>query len=749
VLGEDGEEVEEDEDEEGIATQVSDWSDGSDRAGDGSDFDFETLGAPRAPAKPSRKAKAAKKAPTGGKEEEEEGMQLSEAQIRTVERELGLDVKKGASVEERRAAAQEAVREVADMLRKAGHGNIGKTAADRQKMQLAYRIISKAGIAVKGFSGSGSGEWLRAWLRTTGEAHEAEFASTTSGRGWLVGLLAAKTRKAAAGGSMIGSKGATSSGRQLRAKQDLGAALKALIKADLSFAVWTVIDLERALYWGAVEHQTEAWGGVTEGSLLLRICRFAACFYGERLGLALAVGGCPSSRQNAAHGWYHHCLVRECARAWSAVLEPDPPPGTVAVLKVYIAADGTFEEHSFTDRAGLVDILYRLRRTQSTRGIAPEREDTSRRLAEEQATSLREEQGDRPLMPGACPYELFREVEGVRTLLCDRAGWHSGRMARAIGVNWPPVRATAVQPAETAAEKKAYTAQLEAGVATAEAAVPRGMSNELVLLLGLAARLEHEDPAIVQPQIEAALATLGDARPSFEAVVEASLRRTMHAVRPDVKGGHRSLESQGGMTAAQAKRSPAAAKRVRSQVASDNVRSTGKSIAKEMVAAAQRKDETEQEARFRLAQSSKGTASIEKQGGVLPGDSDAVKKQKKGDAAFGGQGVGSLQQSVRGPSANLARFAKTEESRKAELQDAVANATSTSASGSSTVDYDSIGQAELRGLYAAMRKEMDGGERLPKSAEMRKGGGDNKIKNALRMRDAGKSVDDILACGQV
>jgi len=249
------------------------------------------------------------------------------------------------------------------------------------------------------------------------------------------------------------------------------------------------------------------------------------------------VGGCPSSRQNAAHGWYHHCLIRECARAWSAVLEPDPPPGTVAVLKVYIAADGTFEEHSFTDRAGLVDILYRLRRTQSTRGIAPEREDTSRRLAEEQATSLREEQGDRPLMPGACPYELFREVEGVRTLLCDRAGWHSGRMARAIGVNWPPVRATAVQPAETAAEKKAYTAQLEAGVATAEAAVPRGMSNELVLLLGLAARLEHEDPAIVQPQIEAALATLGEARPSFEAVVEASLRRTMHAVRPDVKGG--------------------------------------------------------------------------------------------------------------------------------------------------------------------------------------------------------------------
>jgi len=254
------------------------------------------------------------------------------------------------------------------------------------------------------------------------------------------------------------------------------------------------------------------------------------------------VGGCPSSRQNDAHGWYHHCLLRECARAWSAVLEPDPPPGTVAVLKVYITADGTFEEHSFTDRAGLVDILYRLRRAQSTRGIAPEREDTSRRLAEEQATSLREEQGDRPLMPGACPYELFREVEGVRTLLCDRAGWHSGRMARAIGVNWPPVRATAVQPAETAAEKKAYTAQLEAGVATAEAAVPRGMSNELVLLLGLAARLEHEDPAIVQPQIEAALATLGEARPSFEAVVEASLRRTMHAVRPDVKGGEKKAE---------------------------------------------------------------------------------------------------------------------------------------------------------------------------------------------------------------
>ena len=92
----------------------------------------------------------------------------------------------------------------------------------------------------------------------------------------------------------------------------------------------------------------------------------------------------------------------------------------------------------------------------------------------------------------------------------------------------------------------------------------------------------------------------------------------------------------------------------------------------------------------------------------------------------------------------LTRYGKTEESRKAELQDAVANASSTSASGSSTVDYGSIGRPELRGLYAALRKEMDGGERLPKSVDMRKAGGDDKIKIALRMRDAGKSVDDIL-----
>lgn len=92
----------------------------------------------------------------------------------------------------------------------------------------------------------------------------------------------------------------------------------------------------------------------------------------------------------------------------------------------------------------------------------------------------------------------------------------------------------------------------------------------------------------------------------------------------------------------------------------------------------------------------------------------------------------------------LSRNGKTEESRKAELQDAVANATSTSAGGSSTVDYDSMEQPELRGLYAALRQEMDGGERLPKSVDMRKEGGDKKIKIALRIRDAGKSVDDIL-----
>ena len=97
-----------------------------------------------------------------------------------------------------------------------------------------------------------------------------------------------------------------------------------------------------------------------------------------------------------------------------------------------------------------------------------------------------------------------------------------------------------------------------------------------------------------------------------------------------------------------------------------------------------------------------------------------------------------------GVAGNLSRFGKTEESRKAELQDAVANASSTCASGSSTVDYDSIGQPELRGLYAALRKEMDGGECLPKSVDMRKAGGDDKIKIALRMRDAAKSVDDIL-----
>ena len=36
------------------------------------------------------------------------------------------------------------------------------------------------------------------------------------------------------------------------------------------------------------------------------------------------------------------------------------------------------------------------------------------------------------------------------------------------------------------------------------------------------------------------------------------------------------------------------------------------------------------------------------------------------------------------------------------------------------------------------------GERLPKGVDMRKPGGTNKIRIALRMHNAGKSVDDIL-----
>eukprot|EP00966_Prymnesium_polylepis_P216273 5006614-Prymnesium_polylepis.1 len=43
-----------------------------------------------------------------------------------------------------------------------------------------------------------------------------------------------------------------------------------------------------------------------------------------------------------------------------------------------------------------------------------------------------------------------------------------------------------------------------------------------------------------------------------------------------------------------------------------------------------------------------GTASLERQGGVLESDDAQTKKKKKGAASFGGEGVGSEKQAVRG-----------------------------------------------------------------------------------------------------
>ena len=68
----------------------------------------------------------------------------------------------------------------------------------------------------------------------------------------------------------------------------------------------------RAMLWDAIESHAPEWcegvavGESLEGSILWVVSLAAACYYGERLMLALLVAGSPTARQNDEMSW--QCL---------------------------------------------------------------------------------------------------------------------------------------------------------------------------------------------------------------------------------------------------------------------------------------------------------------------------------------------------------------------------------------------------------------------------------------------------------
>ena len=104
----------------------------------------------------------------------------------------------------------------------------------------------------------------------------------------------------------------------------------------------------------------------------------------------------------------------------------------------------------------------------------------------------------------------------------------------------------------------------------------------------------------------------------------------------------------------------------------------------------------------------------------------------------------------------MARNGKTEDQRKAELQLALDNATTTTATGEVIRDYSSksISQPDLNGLYALMLEEKKFKD-LPNAGAMRLSslshngmalkGGRASIELLLRMRDAGNTASEMLA----
>jgi hypothetical protein len=200
----------------------SEWSDGEDE------------GAAAGPSGTAHESKRQRR-PTKAKKTKQtlRADQLNEEQVRTVETQFGLELQPNWSLEQRQERAAATVRSVRQQLRNERHGTLADGAVSRIAMQRACELLSK--IEVAGLEGA---SWTRRWRGKMGVAIEEKLGSMASGIGWLQGVLACKTRLAAAGGSQIGAEQSTLYGKSLRKDQQLDEGLAALKKADPQFGGW-------------------------------------------------------------------------------------------------------------------------------------------------------------------------------------------------------------------------------------------------------------------------------------------------------------------------------------------------------------------------------------------------------------------------------------------------------------------------------------------------------------------------------
>jgi hypothetical protein len=178
----------------------SEWSDGEDDSSDSEWSDGEDEGAAAGPSGTAHESKRQRR-PTNAKKTKQTQLQadqLNEEQVRTVETAFGLELQPDWSLEQRQERASATVRSVRQQLRNEQHGTPAKGAVSRVAMQRACELLSK--IEVAGLEGA---SWTRRWRDMMGVAIEEKIGSMTSGIGWLHGVLACKTRLAAAGCSQI------------------------------------------------------------------------------------------------------------------------------------------------------------------------------------------------------------------------------------------------------------------------------------------------------------------------------------------------------------------------------------------------------------------------------------------------------------------------------------------------------------------------------------------------------------------
>ena len=207
---------------------------------------------------------------------------------------------------------------------------------------------------------------------------------------------------------------------------------------------------------------------------------------------------------------------------------------------------GQFTDHSFSTRAGLVELVYQQRR--GARGVVFEAEATARVRAESLVQSLADG-GAWRLMPGATPWALFLldKTTGESTRLCDRAGPFLPGLAASIGVlAAPPPQQHVRQAAQTERQKDAAvkllhtrSAEAQHELVKAAAAAAVGTAEAAAALIEVAEKRGTQLDVFLQPEIERLSVQLREAGLGDQAALflAARLELTKHCVRPDVKGG--------------------------------------------------------------------------------------------------------------------------------------------------------------------------------------------------------------------